>query len=145
MASVMVDTGTLLTFLREPKRLTRNARQVLGHPPLDGLPISVETLIELRRMQDAGQVSDEEVRKLVQVLRFVILPIDDVTFLLAETFVGPETVRLIAATARRNNMTLLATTDACKFDGVDVIASVKPAVRKSKGAGHSKRHTKSRD
>ncbi|HJQ37197.1 MAG TPA: hypothetical protein VKB93_08665 [Thermoanaerobaculia bacterium] len=126
MPSLLLDTKTFLTYLRSPSDLGRTALDRLRAVSPEQVFVSVLTLHSLRRMNRDGTVSDKELDELLERLRPTqILEIDLVTRLLADSLDGPLEFRLIAATARRRRLTLLAHTT--EYDGynIDVIISMK--------------------
>jgi predicted nucleic acid-binding protein len=108
-----------LTYLRAPHELSERARERLGAVLPEQVFISVVTLYALCRMNHEGTVTESEIDVLLERIRpEQVLEIDIATRLLADSLNGPLELRLIAATARRRRLTLLARTN--DYDGYNI-------------------------
>jgi predicted nucleic acid-binding protein len=124
MASLLLDTGTWLARRRNSP-LSQRAENRLLAVELEQIFLSVVTLHALRRMNRQGTFSDRELDELLeQLVPSQILELDFETRLLAGSLQGRLEPRLLAATARRSRLTLLAATDEYDKYHIDVVLSM---------------------
>ena len=146
MPSLLLDTETLLAYLRAPgdlsgyRDLSERAIERLAAASGEQVFVSVVSLHALRQLHRIGSITDTEWARFLEYVRpEQILPVDDETRMLAASHarVGSRLdVQLIAATARRWRLTLLSAADDYDADHyhIDVIASGRHRLASTEGA-----------